>query len=128
MTFTPPTYDDIIELLDMAVEEYGADYVYHRPERETNCAYVHETIDGVVVGCIMAYVFNKLGVSLGTLQKFEGVLAYEIYSKLYLNAKGYQRQTADDNRKIEDLLMTVQKYQDAGFPWGEAVHVGKRLS
>lgn len=117
MEFKPPTYDDIIELLDMAVAERGADYVYKHPDFDIGkCLYVHPNSE---VGCIMAYVFNKLGVSLSILKKLEGIGAPGVYSLLYLDGK------PEAHGKISLLLSKVQGEQDNGIPWGKAVQKGK---
>jgi hypothetical protein len=115
------TWTKVNELLDAAVAEKGADYVYQDPDGRrggevdedgcpaaVTCRYVH----GDKPGCIVGNVLHRAGVSLSALRDEEGVGAYNsMFERLYVSMPTH----------ASDLLAHVQDRQDVGVPWGDAV-------
>lgn len=112
------TSAQIIEKLEEVVAEFGADYVYQRPDGKPlmggeGCMYVH----GSSPGCIAAQVFVKLGYSLETLGQYEGKQAMSV-------AKAVGGFTA----KAAYTLRVAQEVQDGGHSWGTALRRAKDWS
>jgi hypothetical protein len=112
------TYDEAVSLLDRAVAEKGADYVYPDDEKQGNkfgfpqCQYRTEDDKP---SCIIGYVGNYLGV----LDQFsEGEPGVSV-----LRDAGY---TFD--YRTDDLLNEAQSQQDAGMPWGKSVDAAKAFA
>lgn len=115
------------ELLAEAVAERGWDYVYVTPDgvqltpdSGINCFYVHHRnaegpLPEPVAGCIAGLVLHKAGVSLETLAKHESEPADV--------ALGYLMEEAVVHAEggVPALLRNVQRRQDNGHPWGQAV-------
>lgn len=100
------TADEARELLQRAVNEKGADYVY--PER-FNCRYFNE--DGGP-SCIVGHVLDYKGLTLDDVPGVENTAAL-------LTIRG------DGVIKCDDLtsraLQEAQNVQDCGEPWGYAL-------
>ena len=99
------------ELLDKAIAERGADYVYNPPEEmasQGQCYYVH----GDQPGCIVGHVLNLFGVSLETLSTVEGNDAFYAIRKLLPST----------SEVVREFLTDIQHNQDNGMRWGEAVN------
>lgn len=116
------TLDRVNELLDQAILERGADYVYVPPGFEnrkayegsgfSRCMYVHEDADGEdCPGCIIGYVLHHAGVPLNELACYEGKGAATLLRSLRIDARYI----------VSDLLVKVQTRQDKGYTWGDAV-------
>lgn len=112
-------YNDIITReavaasLKKAVAERGADYVYERrevpdpfEEGELNRACVYQ-YDGKP-DCIVGYVLDDLGIPYSP--SWEGASARYVLKALRVN---------DANLVLD--LTDVQRFQDSGIPWGEAI-------
>jgi hypothetical protein len=112
------TLERVNQLLDQAVAERGADYVYVRPQASADrrCLYSH----GDSPGCIVGYVLHKLGVPLITLAQYEGMPAREILPVLGLVPFDPDLRTAEQT-EIVFLLNRVQHAQDRHQTWGYAV-------
>lgn len=117
----PLTYEEAVTLLDKAVEDKGADYVYPRHEGEEGseaaeaggCMYRED--DGspsCIVGHVIAYAGGDLrrvpeGLGAGHAVKLAGLSVDET---------------------TETLLIRAQMAQDSGASWGMAVGRAKRLA
>jgi hypothetical protein len=115
------------ELLAEAVAERGADYVYTTPngtvvtpESGLRCLYVHRNnaegeLPEPVAGCIAGLVLHKAGVSLEALRGHEDQPADDVLERLETN------EVARGDAAVRTLLRNVQRRQDDGQPWGQAV-------
>lgn len=109
-------------LLDEAVAEKGADFVYVPPGYTladvgnidaSECKYVH----GNQCGCLVGEVFHRAGASLQSLHRVEGLAPSEPELQ---NRIGVQVDAVTG-----ELLCAVQAKQDSGAPWGEAVRLAR---
>lgn len=107
------TYDEAVDLLKLAVEERGADYVYPRSNRDafdSGCVYFEGTTPSCIVGHVLAYkdvdgldlrYANEIGIA--NLASFVDNIDLVI-----------------DERTVS-LLEKAQDAQDSGKTWGEAL-------
>jgi hypothetical protein len=98
------SYEEALDLLNRAIAEKGADYVYQRTADDDSCAYFKNGEPSCIVGHVLAYK----GVTQEDLPENKNtaiVIALRI---------------AQDDR-TERLLDSAQSYQDTGTPWGDAV-------
>jgi hypothetical protein len=69
-------------------------------------------------GCVVGAALHRLGVPLETLQKYEGSPASLVMvDTIDLNSM-------HDAMNAGDFLGRVQREQDGGTPWGEALAIG----
>lgn len=121
LEMTNLNYQQALDLLNRAVEEKGADYVY--PEEEKRnwknipggavCSY-YVSNGEARPSCIIGHVIEYLGLRdqfLPIQGQYEGKSGVSA-----LNALGVRI-----TRRADVLLDTVQSEQDSGHPWGEAV-------
>lgn len=105
------------ELLDAAVAEKGADYIYTdtrgfraAPGSDgADCQYVH----GNRPGCLVGNVLHRAGVELERLLQVEGFGVGDVDFQEYLDV------TCDEG--VLDLLSEAQQRQDGGDTWGDSV-------
>lgn len=123
------------ELLERAVAEKGADYVYS--EDEGGCFYANPTEERgqYVPGCIVGHVLNYLGLSPEELHKLDEP------HKWHTNVNGDAHTDNTNINHIDDvledtfgielthpalmLLKTAQGNQDFGESWGDSVRTAK---
>lgn len=109
-------YDEAIELLDRAVKEKGADYIYeHRADEasEDACLYFYDGKPSCIVGHVLAY--KGLTGEQAELLDFEGTGIF------YLQGNGY----LDVDERTLKTLARAQQDQDHGNSWGVAVQHAK---
>lgn len=115
------TDKQIIDAVDAAVAEKGADYTYERgepmdpDEAAPSCLYVH----GDKPGCIVGNAMHRLGIDLATLRESEGRSAGGLLIDLR-DKQGYHA-----SMWAQDFLDAVQHQQDNGDSWGDAVAEGR---
>ena len=104
--------DDVISAVrEIAAEDPG--HVYSPPAGSTLCSYTHEQPDGSLVpGCLFGAALHRLGVPLETLHKHESLGIVPVL----LRHLGI-----DISYTTRIKLEAVQREQDNGEPWGEAV-------
>lgn len=112
------TYDKAVELLERAVAEKGADYVYQRPTNEQGiprgCAYFH----GKEPGCIIGHVLSYLGLTRGDIGQYNTAYSWHALT----HCVGFDVRADERTNK---LLQTAQCRQDDGHSWGEAVNIAR---
>lgn len=135
------TVDDVIEQV-RGLASANPDYVYEQPARQhpkrygetgllVSCFYVHEEINppghenSKVPGCIFGQAFNALGVSLETLERFEGLPAWRVLVNLMvpgvtLSEKNRTSLSSPLSEK-GTWIQNVQMGQDRGYSWSRAV-------
>jgi len=111
------TYDEAVSLLERAVAEKGADYVYPRAHRLAGCVYFEEETKApsCIVGHVLAY---------------KGVDPEPFIEDVNLNGDTVDSLLSDDedpgfvntDGRTKSLLSWVQHIQDNGKPWGDAVY------
>jgi hypothetical protein len=118
------TYENALEVLQKAVADRGAEFVYTKRSAliddgkggytvNYSCLYWHS--DEEAPGCLVGLALHKLGVSGEALARF-GAFA--------INRLAEDRPSLGGVVPSPDalhLLSTVQAYQDRGAPWGEAL-------
>lgn len=123
-------YATISNALEEIVNEYGADYVYERPEKDEygtttgSCLYVHHLKDGrYVPGCIIGHLLVRLGEI--SMESFPGTRANGLTVTAFLN--GYSRENLREEFtvKARTLMTRVQEQQDAGDTWGKSLEYGR---
>jgi hypothetical protein len=104
------TYDQAVDELFKAVKERGERFVY--PEDWRDDKFVCQYVRGphAAPACIVGQVYYQLGVDLSPLVGFFGN-PLGAASKVGIELGG----------EAEELLCDVQRLQDDGTPWGEAV-------
>lgn len=108
-----------MELLTMAVEERGADYVYRNPQtgqtgREGGqCLYVHTSPEGPAPGCIGGLALTLAGVPLAALALHENRSVREVCERLSWDGLAVGSDAAR-------ILQAAQSIQDRGHAWGTA--------
>lgn len=116
--------DTIMETLRAVVAE-RPDRVYEEPvlapSPMTSCYYVHGTGADRTPGCLVGHVFNRLGVSLDALQKYEGDSAEDVAAHV-LEITGHP----DDVAEVRSVLDEAQSRQDMGDTWGRALEIATR--
>lgn len=110
------TYDKAEELIERAIEERGADYVYDPPGTDY-CAYFHIEDGTPRCGCIVGLALSYIGL---TYADVEDGLNTDTHATKLLVALGVTC-TPEAGR----LLDLVQEYQDAKFTWGDAYTTAK---
>lgn len=111
-------YARAMELVDQAIEQRGADYVYTNedgdkavPHGFVNCYNWHEDEDGSVIpGCIVGTVLHMAGVPLDEMGKEDG------WEDVENNLS--HTETLRATRKASKLLEYIQYEQDKGNTWG----------
>lgn len=109
-----------LELLDKAVEDYGADYI--DPASETGvCKYLYSN----GCKCIAGWVLAEMGVSDETLSGLDGPIhALEVGNFDHVDFDGQYGYWLDGMTVEPDalsLLARAQLAQDNGGKWGEIV-------
>lgn len=112
-------YDDALRALNQAVADKGYGYVYPRDERGGHCYNVWEGNPDCIVGHALVW----LGVPVewftkareGHLWGRENDSAYDVCTTLAVS------NMFNLTEEARDLLADVQRLQDEGVPWGEAV-------
>lgn len=112
-------YDDALRALNQAVADKGYGYVYPRDERGGFCYNVWEGNPD----CIVGHALSWLGVPVewfteareGSHWGRENDSAYDVCTTLAVS------NMFNLTEEARDLLADVQRLQDEGVPWGEAV-------
>ena len=120
------TYEQVLDDLRAIVAERGADYVYPKVTvaREGQCVYF-DPANGAP-SCIVGHWFARRDVDL-----WDEDYGYDWDVNLEMNVRevfddcGLPLPFAIDDRAVT-LLMQVQKQQDVGVPWGEALDFAAR--
>lgn len=108
------TYPVVLDLANRAVADRGSDYVYGTHEGESIlCKYVHEGQPDCMVGWILA----AAGVTLTNAYNRAGD-SDELLN--YLD----ERDEVNATKEARLFLRAVQRKQDAGYTWGEALAHG----
>lgn len=122
-----------LALLDAAVADRGADYIYTPPWGEavvngdgTLCLYWHrsavDSSDAGQPGCIAGHVYHAAGVSGEWLSRNERIDATTVGQRL--NDTTILAVTEG----ARYILNVAQSEQDAGVPWGEAVAYARLIA
>lgn len=116
------TYERVNELLDEAIAEKGADYVYKDEmgrvagiDTETCCQYVHGEGDSKAPGCIAGNVLHRAGVPLGEFNRVESLAVAPLLDLLGVRMPD----------EAVSLLAEIQGRQDKGWTWGLAVDAAR---
>lgn len=123
------TYQRVVNALHAAVVDRGEDFVYTPPEGAPTgaCLNWHEDVDKP--GCIVGYVLHSLGATKEQLAGKNPVDSEATYaitaSNTIHNLETEHGWVLGD--EIATLLTQVQKFQDVGEPWGEAVRKGIKV-
>lgn len=121
------TLEKAKSLVDEAIEERGKDFVYKR-QPDMDCKYVHEGVvwdpeveeyvddDSVLEpGCLVGLALHKAGIPLDKMSAVEGRPAKDLLASL--EQRGY----VTFDIEAADFLDAVQKNQDSGYSWSEAL-------
>lgn len=118
--------DNVIELLERAVEEKGADYVDPNAPNYV-CEYADEEGNPL---CIVGHVLSYLGEPLKPTEQedFNGGLHMTLWGseqdarEVILNPSAFG---VDDYDVVGAVLGTAQRVQDRAGTWGEALEAAK---
>lgn len=106
------SYEQARDLLELAVEERGADHIYKRRRNPggqlAQCTYYGP--DGTP-DCIVGWVLNRLGLRYDYCQSYNGSGVEHLISHMEIKC----------DLKTACLLTAAQIYQDDGFTWGDAL-------
>lgn len=109
------------ELVDSAIAEMGADYVYPNSGSGNTCSYVDESYDdqgmSLVKGCIVGHAFINAGFNMEEL--YNSGVNHEGSNSLltHLDEEGF---ISGYNEEARVYLALLQRSQDFGKTWGEA--------
>ena len=137
MTLPAPTVQQALDALRAAVEEKGADFVYHNPDGQkagtlvpnpnfdnemTNaeCKYVH----GSETGCIAGNAMVRLGIPRKKLANHENISASTVIRKIFADVDFNSRSNLCS---VGRILSYAQAEQDDGKTWGEALAAAEKL-
>lgn len=111
------TYERVNELLDEAIAEKGADYVYEDENgSRQDCKYVHHFPgEDPVPGCIAGNVLHRAGVPLGEFNRVESLAVAPLLDLLGVRMPD----------EAVSLLAEIQGRQDKGWTWGLAVDAAR---
>ncbi|MDH6123845.1 MULTISPECIES: hypothetical protein [unclassified Kitasatospora] len=117
--------DQVLETLREVVAE-RPELVYEAPTHQRDdadpgmCFYVHYDADGEnpTAGCLIGTVYNRLGVPLEELARYEGRPANALGSGGLVQV----------SRAMTTLLVWVQEDQDQGRTWAEALGRNERFA
>jgi hypothetical protein len=101
------TTEDALRALEEAVAEKGEDYIY--PEAGKTCYYA---LDGAP-SCLVGNALHRLGYSILQLEEFRSHPICSLPADVPM-----------EDRAL-DAFIRAQEAQDAGAPWGEALHVAR---
>ena len=106
-----------VKLLERAVEERGADYIYER-EVANVCTYVSDGAPSCLVGHVINYVAPEL---------MPSIAAWEITtaSGTGVGELVQEFDSLEISPRALQLLATAQQAQDDGASWGRALAVTK---
>lgn len=108
------TYPVVLDLANRAVADRGSDYIYEMHSSEAvGCKYVHEGQPDCMVGWILA----AAGLPLINAHNRAGD-SDELLN--YLD----ERDEVNATEEARLFLRAVQRKQDAGYTWGEALAHG----
>jgi hypothetical protein len=127
----PMTVFEAIDLLEAAVEEKGADYIYFKSSAADPpgavwgalCEYVHgpeseaHSSDPEGPGCIVGHVMHAWGVPLDDLKQVEGTIP--------TGSTGFWRDNLTPEAAV--ILRQAQARQDRGETWGDALKAARTL-
>lgn len=102
--------DDVQKVVrDLA--KHKPDFIYHSPDKEYGtCMYWHK--DENAPGCIYGHALTRLGVDVIT-NNFEDTSIYSVLGKI-------------TGASVPGWFVYVQKLQDSGVSWGDAVAYADR--
>lgn len=113
-------FDYAVKLLTELVDEFGADYIYKKDEREilwdgslgsTDCHYIL----GDEPSCGVGHALVRAGVLLGEFEGLEGMCSSIAIRELS------NRGILDATQEARNVFGRFQILQDGGTPWGEAL-------
>lgn len=138
MTEPTPLGPELIDLdrarfyINKAIEEKGADYMYHPPVAAGSCVYFDPTTEQP--SCIVGQVLSYVGVTKGDLPS---VLSVRSRIPNDLNATGFATNETDLFDALSShakftldaihFLGCVQTHQDQSVPWGKSVQYAEGL-
>lgn len=120
------TFADVVAAVTAVVSE-DPERVYSAPEHQLHgkvgtCFYVHTNTDAMrtprSAGCVVGAALHRLGVPLETLQRYEGSPASLVM------VDTIDLGSMHDEMNAGEFLGRVQREQDGGTPWGEALAIG----
>lgn len=125
---TELTYDTAVNLLERAVAEHGADFIYPDSEREPwqedrddVCSYYVEDNGGYRPSCIIGMVIDYLGLReqfLAERENWEGTPGVRVLESLGVTFDAQTRHLLDE----------AQTQQDRGETWGDAVELATSIA
>lgn len=122
--------ETVLDLLDKAVADRGADYVYqHIPTRSARglvrpeCLYVDNSTGEQRASCIVGDVLHRAGIGLDMLAEYEGSQPERLLSRMVLGNHITVR--PEHREQLSMGLGTAQLAQDHGLPWGECVELAR---
>lgn len=114
------TFDEAVSLIQRAIDEKGADYVYGKDERSMRgkCQY----FNGDKPSCIVGYVLFYKGVTRDDLSFWanENRSAKSLCADVPPMYRDEETQMIKTDEQTAEFLNWVQDYQDNGVSWGEA--------
>lgn len=123
------TLEDVHQMVEKAIEEKGADYVY--PNWGPSCRYVDYAVteDGrdCVRGCIVGHIFiDALGLDMLDLSHLMVNEENATQFLGFLARSGQMDVVEEDKGHVYNYLSALQQSQDNGKTWGEAHVMAKQ--
>lgn len=117
--------DNVIELLERAVEEKGADYVDPNSRNGNGCQYADE--NGAPL-CIVGHVFSYLGEPLqATENDWDELVPWnaDTDAASLIDDEDFEVVDVLDRDVVASVLYAAQVQQDGKHTWGEALEAAK---
>lgn len=117
--------DNVIELLERAVEEKGADYVDPNSLNGSGCQYADE--NGAPL-CIVGHVFSYLGEPLApTSDVWDEAIPWnaDTDAASLIDDGEFKEIVVQDDNVVASVLYAAQVQQDGKRTWGEALEAAK---
>lgn len=113
------TIDNVIELLEQAVNERGEHYI--DPQADSgSCTYATYSPSGELVpGCIVGMVLSKAGYEVGMLELWDSEVSG--LTPLDTPEEIKAKTSVEVDSKALFALRTAQERQDTGKSWGDAM-------
>lgn len=121
------TKANVIELLERAVAEKGADYIDPSTEYD-NCSYLN-TFDDTSndkPGCIVGHVLHYAGADADLLHRWDANVS-GLTSEQIVAADEFELEGVMLDLPAFTALMTAQNHQDKSETWGRALEAAKRV-
>lgn len=131
------TTENVLDLLEKAVEDRGIDYVYPNDQKDPNeygkeqsvCRYVFRGPRGELQGpgCILGHVLATAGVPVKVMAPYDVASNGQTTPGVDLLRNLFQQGLIEYDHNVDTMLEAAQSTQDNGSTWGEAYNSARHV-